>query len=620
MQRIMNHMGVLSNRRKARAGERGQIAILFALVFTFMFVLFAFVIDFGHLINNKINLQLAADSAAYSGAAWQANTLNRLGMINYHLRQDLKELTMRTQVTHLRHNLNFPRGTEFINGGSQKHNTEPFICQQAHGYVSLSGRRYEPNTNLCRNASPQVGGLPPIVVPPVIASFDPFARALQAQIRKIADAANEECKAAADDNRILAQHLVDTYTRRSQFHAQQMTAIADWLNEVGGGKLSENETHPIRKVAFESARRNLAFANRDGFEIEILPPAGDEYIRLEQHRLAAALFFINFNVVGDGCVGRPSLIEFNDMIGSLTKTTEIVTYFTVKLTSKPQMLFMPQAWIDAAFPTLVAFASAKPFGSRIGPDPQLDPLMPTANRPGNQNKAINFSTIPGEQLGLMNTKLMALYDALHPFNNVPRPDGNRATGWPDPGKAGNLRTALQMIHAPTVFDAMFYPVFPNPNSTNDYLEPEYAEANFPDYLEAAEPNGNIIQTREPTTARYFPISGNRGEGWIKLDAKGSASGAYGNYSDEGPESHTVTSAVGLPFVNEGNAADFGFANKDMIHSGWAPNNRPGRIGYSVKFIGLDALMGKLFVKQSNGGRGAIANKPTGDENLVKIYH
>jgi len=41
---------------------------------------------------------------------------------------------------------------------------------------------------------------------------------------------------------------------------------------------------------------------------------------------------------------------------------------------------------------------------------------------------------------------------------------------------------------------------------------------------------------------------------------------------------------------------------------------------SVKFIGLDALMGKLFVKQSNGGRGAIANKPTGDENLTKIYH
>ncbi len=614
------NMGVRHYKRHSHGGERGQVAILFALIFTFMFILFAFVMDFGHLVNTKINLQLAADSAAYSGAAWQANTMNRLGMINYHIRQDVKELAMRTQVTHLRHNLNFPRGTEFINGGPQTPNTEPFICQQAHGYVSLSGRRYEPNTNLCRNASPQVGGLPPIVVPPVIASFDPFARALQAQIRKIADAANEECRAAADDNRILAQHLIDTYSRRTQFHAQQMRQIGDWLNEVGGGQISENDTHPIRKVAYESARRNLAFANRDGFQIEIMPPTGNEYLRLEEHKLNAAIFYVNFNVVGDGCVGRPNLIEFNDMVGSLTKTPEIITYFTVKLTSKPRMLFMPQAWVDAAFPTMEAFASAKPFGSRIGPDPQIDTLMPTANRPGNNNKMVNISFIPGERLGIMNTKLMALFDALHPFNGVPRPDGNRQSGWPDPGKPGNLRTVLQMIHSPSIFDAMFYPVFPNPNDQNDYLEPEYAEANYPDYLESAEPNGNIIQSREPTTARYFPVSGNRGEGWIKIDAKGSASGAYGNYSDEGPESHALTSAVGLPFINEGNAAEFGFATKDMIHSGWTPTNHKGRIGYSVKFIGLDALMGKLFVKQSNGGRGPIANKPSGDENLARIYH
>lgn len=626
MRRIIKELngGIALNRHIAlssrRPKERGQVAILFALIFTFMFVLFAFVMDFGHLVNTKINLQLAADSAAYSGAAWQANTLNRLGMMNYHLRQDLKELAMRTQVTHLRHNRNFPRGSEFINGGPQTPNTEPFICQQAHGYVSLSGRRYEPNTNLCRNASPSTGGLPPIVVPPVIAAFDPFAVALAAQIRRIADAANEECKAAAEDNKILAEHLVSTYTRRSQFHATQMTQIADWLNEVGGGKLSENETHPIRKIAFESARRNLAFANRDGFEIEILPPAGNEYIRLEQNRINGSIFYVNYNVRGDGCVGRPGFIDFNDMILSMNKTTEILTFFSVKLTSKPQMLFMPQAWVDAAFPTLVAFSSAKPFGSRIGPDPQLDPLMPTANRPGNTNRMVNFSFTPGDRLGIMNTKVMALLDALHPFNGASRPDGNQASGWPDKGKGGTLREALQMIHAPTIFDAMFYPIFPNPNRQEEYLEPEYAEANYPDYLEASDPQGQIIQTREPSTARYFPVSGNRGEGWIKIDAKGSAGGLYGEYADEAPDSHSVTTAVGLPFVNETTAREFGFATREMVHSSWAPDGNPRRIGYSVKFIGLDALMGKLFVKQSNGGRGSIANKPTGDDNLTKIYH
>ena len=55
---------------KAVSNHQGQVAILFALVFTFLFVIFAFVVDFGHLIHNKMNLQLAADSAAYAGAAW----------------------------------------------------------------------------------------------------------------------------------------------------------------------------------------------------------------------------------------------------------------------------------------------------------------------------------------------------------------------------------------------------------------------------------------------------------------------------------------------------------------------------------------------------------------------
>ena len=97
------------------------------------------VVDFGHLVNNKINLQNAADAAAYAGAAWQARALSNLGQMNYYLRQNLKELAMRTQVTHLRHNRNFPRGGAYYNGGGGTPNTEPFICQQAHGYTALSG-------------------------------------------------------------------------------------------------------------------------------------------------------------------------------------------------------------------------------------------------------------------------------------------------------------------------------------------------------------------------------------------------------------------------------------------------------------------------------------------------
>ncbi len=161
-----------------QAGRRlhdrsGQVAILFALVFTFMFVLFAFVVDFAHLVNSKMNLQIAADMAAYSGASQQARVLNRLGMVNYRLRQNLKELSMRVNVTHLRHNLRFPRGPQFVNGGlDQTSQVEMFVCQQAHGYRALSGLIYDNTTNLCKNASPSGPGLPPIVVPPVIAKLN----------------------------------------------------------------------------------------------------------------------------------------------------------------------------------------------------------------------------------------------------------------------------------------------------------------------------------------------------------------------------------------------------------------------------------------------------------------
>src|SRR5258708_6884693 len=99
--------------------EKGQVAILFALVFTFMFVLFCFVVDFSQIVNNRINLQIAADSAAYAGAAWQARMLNALAQVNYHLRQDVKEFAMRVNVTHQRHNRNYPRGGQFINGPKQ---------------------------------------------------------------------------------------------------------------------------------------------------------------------------------------------------------------------------------------------------------------------------------------------------------------------------------------------------------------------------------------------------------------------------------------------------------------------------------------------------------------------
>ncbi len=239
---------------------------------------------------------------------------------------------------------------------------------------------------------------------------------------------------------------------------------------------------------------------------------------------------------------------------------------------------------------------------------------------------MNFSFRPGDNLGIYNTKIMAYLDALHPYNGAGRPDGNQQTGWPEPNRSDNLKLALQAIRAPTIFDAIMYSVFPDPgeNAQQDYLEPQFAEVLYPDYLETADPKQNtVLQTQAPKTQPYLPNgvgSKNRGPGWVQVDATPSGGGGpYGNYAEEQPASHSTTSAVGLPQMN--NPTEFGWATPDMIHSGWAPNGKRGRIGYSVKFIGMDALVRTLRVEQDgSGAQGPIANPPTGDPNLDQIYH
>ncbi len=614
-----------------RKNIQGQVAILFALVATFMFVLLAMVIDFGHLVNTKINLQIAADTAAYSGAAWQSNLMNRISMINYRMRQDIKELAYRVHVVHIRHNKNFPHegegGISYVDQPDQLTQVEDFVCQQAHDYVSLSGRVYDPDTNLCKNASPSSGGLPPIIVPPVIAGFDPYSVALQAQIRKIADAANEECSAAAADNVRLVTRFNEEYLKRSRDHFQQINDLVEYMNSVGGGTLSDSEANPVRKVMFQSAFNNLALANRDQFKLQILTPQGNRYIGVEPITLDNAnLFYVDFTLQGDGCIGNPKGLAFpaGGLIAGITKTPEVVTYMAVKASSTPQMLFMPQRWVEAVFPRLEAYAAAKPFGSRLGPAADSDPLLPTGKAAGTSDTTINFSFIPNDKFGILSTKRMALLDSMLPLNSVGLPDGNQNTGWPDEGKGKDLNASLNLIKAPTVFDALFYSIFPNPNQPNQYEEPAYAELLYPDYLEVGGPDNVIIQNRQPATAPYFQFtpSGNRGQGWIKvnLGATGGNALAYQNYANESIGTHSVLAAEEFTPVTNGNAQEFGFAPFQMLHSGWAPPGQPGRIGYSTKFVGFEALNGSLFVITSSGAQGQIANPPSGDEDVKQVIH
>jgi len=83
---------------RAAKGRRGQISIFIAMMMTTFILFFLFVVNIGMLVNAKINIQNAADMAAFSGAAVQARLLNNISFLNYEMRRQLKKYLFRYYV------------------------------------------------------------------------------------------------------------------------------------------------------------------------------------------------------------------------------------------------------------------------------------------------------------------------------------------------------------------------------------------------------------------------------------------------------------------------------------------------------------------------------------------
>jgi Flp pilus assembly protein TadG len=78
--------------------KKGQMLIFFGLAFTFLFLLFAMVVNISFIVTAKINLQNAVDLAAYAGAAQQARYMTALGIWNYEMRRNFKVFTYDNNV------------------------------------------------------------------------------------------------------------------------------------------------------------------------------------------------------------------------------------------------------------------------------------------------------------------------------------------------------------------------------------------------------------------------------------------------------------------------------------------------------------------------------------------
>ena len=109
-----------------RKSERGQATLMVALMLLTFLQLFTFVVNIGVVVNAKINLQNAADVAAYAGAAVQARQMTQIAYTNYEMRRALKKFLFRYYVMGTMSQKSFPAPQNIASGSADSGTTRTY--------------------------------------------------------------------------------------------------------------------------------------------------------------------------------------------------------------------------------------------------------------------------------------------------------------------------------------------------------------------------------------------------------------------------------------------------------------------------------------------------------------
>lgn len=396
------------------------------MMITFLFF-FKFVIDTALIVSAKINLQNAADLAAYSGAAAQARQMNHIAYLNYEMRRQYKKFLFRYYVlgaafqrTNTPEGLGTPR--LFSPDGTPNFDFKvPVVCVP---YRNDSGAKQ----NLCQVPLTALG---PIQVP-AARPQDRIMQALNATIRRLNQAKSVGCAEEGAFNAItlfnwlyngnpeldeLQTQIVKgsgdpAFQARMQMVFNQMynmsrglglipsealllqriRTLEGYVNQAPrrGVTLSqvrsiENERDKAKNertvLAFLSAMNTLGPKNftspEDVTMDELLPMAGNgraNLLKLNEIQVNFSTYYMNFaaDVGGDGkttdgsCKPQPEAFPVFGMPFGVYKDPESLVYYGVRLKGRARLLFSS---VFGGSVELTAYAAAQPFGSRIGPAP-----------------------------------------------------------------------------------------------------------------------------------------------------------------------------------------------------------------------------------------------------------
>jgi hypothetical protein len=390
---------------------------MIAIMMSTFILFFAFVINIGMLVNAKINLQNAADLAAYAGAAVQARQLTQIAYLNYEMRRQYKKFLYRIYVLGNMAERSFPN---FNPGGS----TTPAVYSPSNNGVNYGA----PTTCVIFNAQDnycQITSLPAISIPPP-SVLDAITATLSGQLTAIEAIRQQNCRAIGTTNLMLNLfwlYNADPYlTNLSGLDTMQSNTAAilqslanglgivpremllrwriqtlnEYVNAAPQMNISKqqvdaflSQSDPAKNErtvqAFYSAYYTLGNHTFPGSTVsmdELIPggSSGAQLLVLHDIKQQFDTFAIDFSLganpnsglsnptspTGSACeamsvpVTLPQPLTFG-----VYKDPTVLTYYAIRLKAKARVLFSPFGDIE-----MKAYSAAQPFGSRIGPTDQ----------------------------------------------------------------------------------------------------------------------------------------------------------------------------------------------------------------------------------------------------------
>ena len=442
--------------------QRGQAAILVALMFNVLFVFFAMSINVALVVHDKINLQNSADLAVYYAAAKQAELLDVIAHENYAIRQSWKLLAWRYRVL----------GTM----GLYRNTVHPVWSGNVSETVFAPAANspavcvtYKPtwlevpsNESLCNQVNLRIPPLPQVQVIAGFLGINAGIAALSMQLRAQFDA---QCEKHGAYNWWFAMSVLHAFRLDQRNRKQIMFALA---KDLAGGEIGQGQNGDFLDLdgnsVLEGARttflKNLTYANRQSFDagggefkmFNSLAGTDPKEWLVEIKTVPTILYYDVDNSPGCNAspapvqnlpvrtgaqqllntpfpagLGAGNLLQWKDerfladsdyqFSMGVEKNPWYMPYVGVKVKTTPRQVFFP---IGNGIP-MGARAFAKPFGGRIGPWYQsswqngdknssgslTDKLGPPRvaaggllNSPNDPRRLPNYSRFPGDPMGV----------------------------------------------------------------------------------------------------------------------------------------------------------------------------------------------------------------------------